>query len=171
MQYFSALKREVPFGDSKIDFMLTWSNDTRVDEVRPSKRMKISNDVSVSKMLIEVKSVTLSMPVNNQGETGADTQQYAAVFPDCVSERAQKHISCLASFVRAGLGRAAILFIIQRDDCSHFSPSALDENYARLLRDAHSQAWRCCRMCADCPPRKGSSDCLGKYLLSFEPLL
>ena len=134
--HFSGLKREVSVGDSKIDFMVTWGDAYVGDGNKRSKR-KFSSDAVVSKMLIEVKSVTLSVPIGPKDGSTDVEEKYAAVFPDCVSERAQKHVSCLASFVRAGLGRAAVIFIIQRDDCSCFSPSVLDPAYASLLHQAH----------------------------------
>jgi sugar fermentation stimulation protein A len=75
---------------------------------------------------VEVKNVTLKL----DGE---------AQFPDSVSERGQKHLSELISIKKSGL-RAAMLFIVQREDVSVFRPAkTLDPTYASLLLQAHQQ--------------------------------
>jgi sugar fermentation stimulation protein A len=59
-----------------------------------------------------------------------------AEFPDCVAARSAKHMGELADMVEAG-ARAVVLFVVQREDCSVFSPAAdLDPAFARALRDA-----------------------------------
>lgn len=59
-----------------------------------------------------------------------------AEFPDCVAARSAKHMGELADMVEAG-ARAVVLFVVQREDCSAFSPAAdLDPAFARSLRDA-----------------------------------
>ena len=58
-----------------------------------------------------------------------------AEFPDAVSTRGQKHLRTLTDYVRQG-GNAAILFLVQRDDCSVFSASAIDPTYVQLLHEA-----------------------------------
>jgi sugar fermentation stimulation protein A len=53
-----------------------------------------------------------------------------AEFPDCVSERAAKHLVELASMVRQG-HRAIMVYLVQRGDVSAFKLSAdLDPAYA-----------------------------------------
>lgn len=44
-----------------------------------------------------------------------------ALFPDTVSERAQRHVRELTALVRAG-GSAACVFVVQRGDCCAFAP-------------------------------------------------
>lgn len=105
---FQSLKREVEVKMkelSKIDFELSFPGG--------------------SKMLLEVKSVTLRM-------VGASS---VAVFPDCVSERGQKHLRCLTTHVQNG-GSAGILFLIQRNDITEFSACDLDPQYVFLLHQA-----------------------------------
>lgn len=73
---------------------------------------------------VEVKNVTLKL---------ADKAQ----FPDSVSERGQKHLKELMEIKKSGL-RAAMLFVVQREDVAVFSPAeSIDPEYARLLREAH----------------------------------
>ena len=73
---------------------------------------------------VEVKNVTLKL-------------EGMAQFPDSVSERGQKHLRELMEIKRSGL-RAAMLFIVQREDVSSFKPAeSLDPEYASLLQQAH----------------------------------
>jgi sugar fermentation stimulation protein A len=72
---------------------------------------------------VEVKNVTLKLDGHAQ-------------FPDAVSERGQKHLRELMEIRQSGL-RAAMLFVVQREDVAKFSPAAsIDPDYARLLREA-----------------------------------
>lgn len=59
-----------------------------------------------------------------------------AQFPDAVTERGQKHISELINLVKKG-HTAELIFIIQRDDCSSFSPAShVDPKYSQRLKEA-----------------------------------
>jgi sugar fermentation stimulation protein A len=72
---------------------------------------------------VEVKNVTVSF-------------DGAAAFPDAVSVRATKHLKELMRLKRKG-HRAAVLFVIQRGDCTHFRPAdEIDPEYGRWLRRA-----------------------------------
>jgi sugar fermentation stimulation protein A len=72
---------------------------------------------------VEVKNVTLKLDGHAQ-------------FPDSVSERGQKHLRELMEIKRSGL-RAAMLYVIQREDVHKFSPAvSIDPTYAQLLKDA-----------------------------------
>lgn len=73
---------------------------------------------------VEVKNVTLK-------------KDGIAQFPDAVSERGQKHLRELSGLKKNGF-RAAMLFVIPREDVSEFAPAAaIDPEYARLLTEAH----------------------------------
>ena len=73
---------------------------------------------------VEVKNVTLKLAGKAQ-------------FPDSVSKRGQKHLRELMEIKKNGL-RAAMLFIVQREDVSTFLPAeSIDPDYAALLREAH----------------------------------
>jgi len=72
---------------------------------------------------VEVKNVTLKL----NGE---------AQFPDSVTERGQKHLKELIEIKKSGL-RAAMLFIVQREDVQKFRPAvSFDPQYATLLQEA-----------------------------------
>lgn len=72
---------------------------------------------------VEVKNVTLKL-------------ENRAQFPDAVSERGQKHLRELIQIKQSGL-RACMLFVVQREDVSEFSPAAsIDKTYAKLLKEA-----------------------------------
>ena len=73
---------------------------------------------------VEVKNVTLA------GE------ERAALFPDAVSERGQKHLRELMALVNGGK-RGCMLYVVNRDDVGHFAPAeSIDPVYASLLRQA-----------------------------------
>tara|TARA_R110002072_G_scaffold534_8_gene4262 strand:- start:14692 stop:15390 length:699 start_codon:yes stop_codon:yes gene_type:complete len=81
-------------------------------------------DGPTEKCYVEVKNVTLL------GENKA------ALFPDSVSTRGQKHLLELTTLVNEGI-RACMLYVIQREDVDHFSPAdAIDPEYGKLLREA-----------------------------------
>jgi sugar fermentation stimulation protein A len=70
---------------------------------------------------VEVKNVTLV-----DGD--------AALFPDSVTTRGQKHLLELMRVVQNG-GRGVIFFVVQRGDASCVSPAdGIDPEYGRLLR-------------------------------------
>ena len=72
---------------------------------------------------VEVKNVTLNI--------GG-----AAAFPDAVTERGTKHLKELMRLKRKG-HRAAVVFVVQRQDCDHFRPAdEIDPEYGRWLRRA-----------------------------------
>lgn len=72
---------------------------------------------------VEVKNVTLT-----SGEH--------ATFPDAVTTRGQKHLRDLIAMKQLG-HRSAMLFIVQRTDCSLFRPAyEIDSAYAELFTTA-----------------------------------
>ena len=72
---------------------------------------------------VEVKNVTYA-------------QNGIAKFPDAVTERGQKHLRDLIKLKSDGHG-AELVFVIQREDCTAFSPAdEIDPEYGRLLRKA-----------------------------------
>ncbi|MCM2349165.1 MAG: DNA/RNA nuclease SfsA [Bacteriovoracaceae bacterium] len=74
---------------------------------------------------VEVKSVTLK-------------HQGVAQFPDSVSERGQKHLLELMELKKQG-HRAAMLYIVQREDVSEMRPAhSIDKRYGELLKEAYA---------------------------------
>lgn len=90
--------------------------------------------------LVETKCVTL-------------VRDGVALFPDAPTERGRRHLETLARAVQRGL-RAAIVFVIQRQDAEAFSPNdATDPAFGDALRRATERgvevyAYRC-RVTAD----------------------
>jgi len=97
-------------------------------EVRTGERSRIdfrlrSHPEDPRPAWLEVKSVTLA-----DGPLG--------LFPDSVTERGRRHLEELVRLRRAG-ERAALLFLVQRADCSSVAPAdAIDPAYGDALRAA-----------------------------------
>jgi len=109
---YASLRREVKYGaNSRIDILLE-------DGARPP-------------CYVEIKSVTLRRP------DGANPT--AAEFPDAVTKRGAKHLAELADMVDSG-ARAAMLYLVQRNDCDHFRVAAdIDPGYAAALAEARNR--------------------------------
>mmetsp|Transcript_14437 Transcript_14437/g.31267 ORF Transcript_14437/g.31267 Transcript_14437/m.31267 type:complete len:347 (+) Transcript_14437:76-1116(+) len=118
-----AVRPEVAYGQggkSRVDFMLT----------RPDGGLAY----------LEVKSVTLA-------EQYGSTTDKIALFPDTVSDRAQRHVQELTRMVQSGQ-EAICVFVIQRGDCSWFAPCwEKDPQYARLLGQAVEAGVKVVAMC------------------------
>ncbi|MDP2663826.1 MAG: DNA/RNA nuclease SfsA [Dehalococcoidia bacterium] len=73
--------------------------------------------------LIETKSITL-------------VAEGRALFPDAPTERGASHMAALLRFRRES-GKAAVMFVVQRDDAVSFSPNdQADPGFGRALREA-----------------------------------
>ena len=92
-------------------------------KINAHSRLDLCLEGSNGCCFIEVKNVTLAI-------------DGAAAFPDAVSERATKHLKELIRLKRKG-HRAALVFVIQRDDCDYFRPAdEIDPEYGRWMRRA-----------------------------------
>ncbi|MGV2829282.1 DNA/RNA nuclease SfsA [Myxosarcina sp. GI1(2024)] len=82
----------------------------------------LTGDDAQPPLYVEVKNVTLSA-------------ENLALFPDTVTTRGQKHLQELMALLPAA--QPVMLYFINRNDCSQFSPSdRCDPQYAQLLREA-----------------------------------
>ena len=90
---------------------------------RPGTRLDLCLENNDGLCFVEVKNVTLAI-------------DGVAAFPDAVSERGTKHLKELIRLRRKG-HRAAVVFVIQRQDCHSFRPAdEIDSEYGRWLRRA-----------------------------------
>jgi sugar fermentation stimulation protein A len=89
---------------------------------------------------LEVKSVTLA-------------EGRLALFPDSVTLRGRRHLALLSS-LRARGERAALLFLVQRDDCDAVAPAdAIDPAYGAALREAAARGVELLALGARVSPR------------------
>ena len=105
---YGTIRREVRYGvNSRIDLLLQ-------DDNRPD-------------CYVEVKSVTMRRDTDAGG---------LAEFPDAVTKRGAKHLDELSEVVRQG-GRAVMLFLAQRGDCTRFAVAHdIDPGYAAAFKKA-----------------------------------
>lgn len=103
---YSSMRREVAFGEERSRVDLLLEGEGRAP------------------CYIEVKNVT------------AAAHKGIALFPDCVSERASKHLRELMRLARAGL-RPVQVYCVQRGDVGEVRPAdGIDPVYGRTLREA-----------------------------------
>ncbi|WP_406677752.1 DNA/RNA nuclease SfsA [Moorella sp. ACPs] len=125
-QGYRQLTAEVRVGSSRLDFLLT---------VGGEKEAGLPGE-GLPPCYVEVKSVTL---VNSHR---------VALFPDAPTSRGSRHLQELMALRDRGC-RAAVVFIIQREDALIFAPNeATDPLFARTLREAAAAgvevyAYRC----------------------------
>ena len=100
-----------------------YDNIRREVVTRQGTRLDLCLDGVIGSCFVEVKNVTLAV-------------DGVAAFPDAVSERGTKHLKELIWLRRKG-HRAALVFVIQRNDCTGFRPAdEIDAVYGRWLRRA-----------------------------------
>ena len=118
---YADIRREVKYGEaSRIDLLLEGGRGKRAG--RPC--------------YVEIKNVHLMR------------QPGLAEFPDSVTARGAKHLRELSAMVENG-ARAVMLYIVQRSDCTRFTPAAdLDPAYAAALSNAVRSGVE--TLCYDC---------------------
>jgi len=112
------------------------ATDIKAESVYGASRLDFAfTDGNGQSTLVEVKSVTL-------------VEDGVAMFPDAPTLRGTRHLNELAGAVAEGY-RAAVLFIVQRDDAFSFSPNKkTDPAFAQALHLAQEagvevHAWPC----------------------------
>jgi sugar fermentation stimulation protein A len=116
----SALRSGAPRGlavYTELDREVGVANGTRLD-------FRLSGGARDTRpAYLEVKSVTLA-------------KGRLALFPDSVTERGRRHIEALRGLCAEG-ARAALLFLVQRNDCDRVAPADhIDPAYGAALRRA-----------------------------------
>ncbi|PNH10688.1 Sugar fermentation stimulation [Tetrabaena socialis] len=159
------VKREVAYGDrgSRVDLVLTRATGRRVyvevksvtlaepysqsnppcDAAAAAADVAASSPAAAAGAAAAATSAAAAAPAAAAAGTSAAAAGAAAtpgrriaLFPDTVSERAQRHVRDLEDAVQGG-HEAACVFVIQRGDCDVFAPcAAKDPLYAQLLRQA-----------------------------------
>lgn len=115
---YSIEKREYTYGKSRIDFLLS-------SGIAGGDYSGVKGDVD-KKLLLEVKGCTL-------------VEDGLAKFPDAPTERGKRHVEELIKAKKEGM-KAAVMFIIARDDASLFSPNwEMDHNFSGTLRRAYKE--------------------------------
>ena len=120
---YDCAQREVKVSaHSRIDLVLWNSQGSHAKSAKLG--MAQMKDSAHPLHIVEIKNVTYANGKH-------------ALFPDCVSVRAQKHLRELMAAVQSG-HRAEIVFVVQREDCTRFRAAhECDPAYARILKEAH----------------------------------
>ncbi len=106
---------------SRIDLLLSRGGEA---VVTPGRRRRVPEYRGDERVYVEVKSTTMRLGPG------------VAAFPDAVTERGRKHLGELQDVVAAG-HRAALVLVIQRDDCPRFAPAdGIDPAWGAALREA-----------------------------------
>lgn len=122
-QNYPCARREVKIHDKTRFDLVLWKNENVAD---PKKKVDpaLFHQKSGPKFhFVEIKNVTLAL-------------DGVAQFPDAVTTRGQKHIRELVELIEKG-HTAELVFVIQRTDCTSFSPADdIDPEYGCLLRES-----------------------------------
>lgn len=120
---YSAVRPEVVYGSggrSRVDFLLEYgAGEGGADAPLP--------------FYVEVKNVTMLW---DDGGSAAGGSTRVAVFPDSKTERGQKHLLELSRVVAEGIGRASVLYFVNRSDTTAFAPCTIDPKYVALFSEA-----------------------------------
>ena len=128
------IKREYTIGKSRIDFLLTNQHKSILCEVK-NVCLAYYDDIPIKEL-------------NKRDYSTLDINSKIAIFPDCnrkiqkkpISPRAIKHIDELIEASKNGY-KCYLAFIIQRHDCTYFSPSKLDQTYYKKLQYAYKNGF------------------------------
>ena len=131
---FDAIRAEIRHGDSRFDFELSVIDP-------PLKYLTEIKTVTMASDWYEIESAHCradkpikSFPTQQPEECNLPR---VALFPDCKSDRALKHVKTLSRALKPGSIESLLVFMVMRDDVDSVSPSVYcDPNYARGLLDA-----------------------------------
>ncbi|MCB0280182.1 MAG: DNA/RNA nuclease SfsA [Calditrichaeota bacterium] len=113
--------------NSIINELSTYDSIRREVKYGKNSRIDLLMESGTTRNYVEVKNVTLNSPSD------------FALFPDAITERGQKHIDELVQVMESG-EKAALLFIIQREDVNYFEPAwEIDPVYSKKLREAQKR--------------------------------
>jgi sugar fermentation stimulation protein A len=129
-----SIKREHTIGKSRIDFLLTKEKKSVLCEVK-NVCLAYYEDIPIKE-------------INKRDYSNHDINSKIAIFPDCnrkiqknpISPRAIKHIDELIEASKNGY-KCYLAFVIQRYDCSYYSPSKLDQTYYKKLQYAYKNGF------------------------------
>ena len=99
----------------------------------------IRREVTVGKSRLDFelrKSNSRAKPLFMEVKNVSLVEDEIAMFPDAVTTRGARHVRELDDVVRSG-ARAAVLFIVQRNDAAQFAPAVhIDPDFAKALSAA-----------------------------------
>ncbi len=147
MQYTS-FKREVKAGGSRLDFMLQYSDTIRETHLEVKTVTMASDWHTIETNSMRASKSYSRLPVLPPPE--CEYISHVALFPDCESKRAQKHLLHLQEHAKTLNGSSVLVYIILRRDASAVGASKFcDPKYSRILSDAISEGVTCIPIVCD----------------------
>lgn len=132
MEEYTSFRREVTSGASRIDFMLDHGNGTGPTHMEV-KTVTMASDWYD----IETNSERASGPYSRfpkSRPTECNSREQIALFPDCESTRAQKHLIHLGTQAQNRPWSSILVYVIMRNDVLGVSASKhCDPEYARMF--------------------------------------
>ena len=143
---FESFRREVTRGGSRFDFELTHTeNCSTLIEVKTvtmaSDWYKVETTSSIANQKLRL------LPAEPPAECThmIESTDKRALFPDCESKRALKHVIGLAELTSKPTRETLLVFVIMRDDIASVGPSYYcDPNYSSGLADAIGKGLTTC---------------------------
>ena len=140
MSCFDSLSTEVSLGNSRFDFVLSNLHPPlkRIVEV---KTVTMASDwFDVERQNLRADRLVRNFPVERPLECVIPG---TALFPDCKSIRALKHVDELLRLTRTGSTESFLFFMVMRDDVDAVAASVFcDPQYAQGLKDAMQKGVR-----------------------------
>jgi len=154
---YDSFRQEVREGKTRFDFLTTSQtpNTTIFIEVKTVTMASNWYDLEVEQKRAD--KPFHRFPTSRPAECNhQQNEQLLALFPDCESKRAQRHVEHLANCASREGTAGVMIFVVVRDDVSAVSPSEYcDEVYSKLIKKYLGKAVSCialqCKMHLDDP--------------------
>jgi len=146
LEDYDSFQHEVKDGNSRIDFVTQCLNTKTKTFIEVKTVTMASNWYD-----IEVSQTRADKPFHNfptsRPEECNMSGDLIALFPDCESKRAQKHVEHLIQCAKRPDSRSVMLFVVVRNDVAAVAPSVhCDHSYAELLSQSMGQYVSCCAL-------------------------
>jgi sugar fermentation stimulation protein A len=141
---YDSYRNEVKEGNTRFDFVTQscHSNSRTFIEVKTVTMASNWYDIEITEPRAD--KPFHNFPTSRPIECHAYNDNLVALFPDCESKRAQKHIAHLAECAQRSKTDSVMIFVVVRDDVTTISPSEhCDPSYSSLLCKSKNSGVTC----------------------------